>query len=131
MKSLQPLAVLSYVLGVVVGFSPSRRQASNSTLGPIHLGIPTSQIASISVSLITFSDEVFDISGISIFGNVNDGSVNCTAESGTGSDALVGPVPIPGEGSRQINLSLITFADEVVDFSNVAVFGDVNDVGCE
>ncbi|KAJ0156891.1 hypothetical protein CTA2_12743 [Colletotrichum tanaceti] len=119
-------------IGGVVGSSPSRRQASNWILGPINLGISTGQIGSISISLVTFSDEVIDISGISIFGNVNDGgSVNCTAESDTGNGALVGPVPIPAEGSRQISLSLVTFADEVIDFSNVSVFGDVNDAGCE
>ncbi|OHW97556.1 ec81 protein [Colletotrichum incanum] len=91
----------------------------------------TGQIDSISVSLVTFADEVIDISGISFFGNINDGLVDCTVESETGNAALIGPVPVSGNGLRQINLSLVTFADEVIDFSNIAIFGDVNDSGCE
>ncbi|KAK2731405.1 hypothetical protein CKAH01_09053 [Colletotrichum kahawae] len=133
MQSLQLRKALPVLLAALaMGTSVSTRQSSSlSLLGPINLGIPSIDISSISISLVTFADEVIDISGISIFGNVNDGTVNCTSTTDETDASVVGPVSVPAEGATQINLSLITFGDEVVDFSNVAIFGDVNDVGCD
>ncbi|KAH9216577.1 hypothetical protein DL95DRAFT_460165 [Leptodontidium sp. 2 PMI_412] len=79
----------------------------------------------INISLITFQDEVFDISNISIFGTVNDGSVNCTSpEPEAGDEVLVGPARV--EQSVVVNVdtitvSLITFGDEVFDISNISI----------
>ncbi|KAH9226483.1 hypothetical protein K456DRAFT_1850423 [Colletotrichum gloeosporioides 23] len=133
MHSLQLRKASSALLAslAVTSSVTTRQSPSLSLIGPINLGIPSIDISSISISLVTFADEVIDISGISIFGNVNDGTVNCTANTDETDTAVVGPVSVPAEGATQINLSLITFGDEVIDFSNVAIFGDVNDVGCD
>ncbi|KAF6823690.1 hypothetical protein CMUS01_10575 [Colletotrichum musicola] len=109
----------------------NRQTVTPSLLGPVNLGLPSTQIDSINISLVTVTDEVFDISGISIFGNVNDGSMNCTAEAEASDAAVLGPVALPAGGTRRINLSLITFGDEVFDISNIAIFGDVSDGGCD
>lgn len=106
-----------------------RQENPNSvTMGPVE--VPPGGIRSASASLVTFADEVVDISNISIFGDVNDGNVNCTtAEAGPGDNALNRPV-LTGEMDAGSS-SIVTFGDEVVDISGISVFGDVNDVGCE
>lgn len=133
MRLSQPRTLASFLLAPVSSGQKlgNRQTVTPSLLGPVNLGVPSTQIDSISISLITFADEVFDISGISIFGNVNDGSMNCTAETEAADAAVLGPVTLPAEGAREINLSLITFGDEVFDISNIAIFGDVNDGGCD
>ncbi|KZL87203.1 fad dependent oxidoreductase superfamily [Colletotrichum incanum] len=91
MVSTKAMKVLPCLLWATVGYCSARGQTSNSILGPINIGMSTGQIDSISVSLVTFADEVIDISGISFFGNINDGLVDCTVESETGNAALIGP----------------------------------------
>ncbi|KAH6719685.1 hypothetical protein BKA61DRAFT_667606 [Leptodontidium sp. MPI-SDFR-AT-0119] len=64
-----------------------KRQSSGLLFDILNLPIAGISIREINISLITFQDEVFDISNILIFGTVNDGSVNCTSpepEAGDG-----------------------------------------------
>lgn len=114
------------------------RQVSSGTLfGPITL--PSVQISNISLTLFNFADEVFDISSISIFGDINV-SGNCNeapdapAEPATRPDSTVvlGPVTLPSSITvTNIEATLFNFADEVFDISSISIFGDINDGSCE
>ncbi|TDZ34559.1 hypothetical protein C8035_v010794 [Colletotrichum spinosum] len=133
MSSLQTslLLMLASLTATQAARQQPRQTVSQSLLGPVVINLPSIQIDSISISLVTFADEVIDISGISIFGNVNDGTMNCTSATESGDAAVLGPVSVGEATVREINLSLLTFGDEVIDISNIAIFGDVNDVGCD
>ncbi|KAI1841291.1 hypothetical protein JX265_005766 [Neoarthrinium moseri] len=114
-----------------------RRQVEQGTLfGPVTL--PTTPlISNISVSLINFNDEVFDISSISVFGDIND--MGCeeaednAPESHSGQNVVLGPADAPWSSAliRDVEISLINFNDEVFDISSISIFGDVNDGDCQ
>ncbi|KAF2223293.1 hypothetical protein BDZ85DRAFT_107162 [Elsinoe ampelina] len=110
-----------------------KRQTDWSTLlGPI-LTPSDSRVVNIDVSIVTFNDEVVDMSNVAIFGNVVDGNVVCTNTVEAGDEIVVGEVPSAQQvgGITSITVSLLTFVDEVVDISNVAIFGDVTATDCE
>ncbi|KAL5326631.1 hypothetical protein ACEPPN_004318 [Leptodophora sp. 'Broadleaf-Isolate-01'] len=102
-----------------------KRQSSGLLFDILNLPIAGISIREINISLITFQDEVFDISNISIFGTVNDGSVNCTSpEPEAGDEVLVGPARVEQSvvfNVDTITVSLITFGDEVFDISNISI----------
>ncbi|KAH6621812.1 hypothetical protein C7974DRAFT_377478 [Boeremia exigua] len=113
------------------------RQLSLGTLfGPITL--PSVQISNISLTLFNFGDEVFDISSISIFGDINDGgacseAADAPAEPTTrpGQTVILGPANVPLTISfTNVQATLFNFQDEVFDISSISVFGDVNDGSC-
>ncbi|KAF4551868.1 Hypothetical protein D9617_12g037580 [Elsinoe fawcettii] len=133
-------AQASQVLGRAISMNPQysakaalmRRQTDWATLlGPI-LTPRSGQVTNINVSILTFADEVIDISNVAIVGNVIDGNVVCTNNVQPGSEIVIGNVPSDQQagGIVNINVSLVTFQDEVVDFSNVAIFGDVASTEC-
>ncbi|KAL0572819.1 hypothetical protein V5O48_009147 [Marasmius crinis-equi] len=95
-------------------------------------------ISNANIRLINFGDEVFDISSISIFGDINDGgceeneneTIQEAAENGQ--QVVLGPASVPVDPSQIQNsqIELINFADEVFDISSITIFGDVNDGTC-
>ncbi|XP_014561953.1 hypothetical protein COCVIDRAFT_85246 [Bipolaris victoriae FI3] len=104
--------------------------------GPFTL--PQVPLSNVALTLVNAQDEVFDISSISIFGDINDGN-NCTelpdapatAANHQGQTVVFGPVNTSGMASiTNISLTLINFQDEVVDISSISVFGDINDGSC-
>lgn len=113
------------------------RQFNLGTLfGPITL--PNIQISNINLTLFNFGDEVFDISSISIFGDIND-SGDCSEaedspaqpETRPGGTVVLGPAVLPaGISITDIQATLINFQDEVFDISSISLFGDINDGGC-
>lgn len=106
-----------------------RRQQNLNSAAQGQVDAPPSGNTSASASPVNFQDEVIDISSISIFGDVNDGGSNCTAEVEPGNDA---PLESAAASDTSTTSSQgVTFGDEVVDISGISVFGDVNDVGCD
>jgi hypothetical protein len=114
------------------------RQATTGTLfGP--LTFPDINFSNASITLINFNDEVFDISSISIFGDINDGGCE---ESTPESEAVesqqptrtsvFGPVSMPWNvvDIRDSRITLVNFNDEVFDISSISVFGNINDGAC-
>jgi hypothetical protein len=121
---------------------PLKRQSSSgggTLFGPITF--PGINFSNASITLVNFNDEVFDISSISIFGDINDGSGDCT-EATPESDAaaneqptrtaVLGPAQLPWSAVdvSSAQVTLINFNDEVFDISSISVFGDVNDGVC-
>ncbi|ETS75472.1 hypothetical protein PFICI_12416 [Pestalotiopsis fici W106-1] len=113
-----------------------RQSAQGILFGPITL--PTAPLVSnITINLINFNDEVFDISSISVFGDINDGGcgeVEDTApESYAGQSVVLGPTSAAWDAALISNaqVSLINFNDEVFDISSISVFGDINDGVCQ
>lgn len=114
----------------------SRQIGSGTLLGPITL--PSIQVSNISISLFNFGDEVFDISSISIFGDINDsGQCNQAAdapaqpETRPGGTVVLGPANLPGSISfTNVQISLFNFQDEIFDISSISVFGNINDGSC-
>ncbi|KAH7069330.1 hypothetical protein FB567DRAFT_614872 [Paraphoma chrysanthemicola] len=113
---------------------PSRQVGSGTLFGPITL--PSIQVSNISITLFNFGDEVFDISSISIFGDINDaGECEQTgagdAPPPPGSEVVLGPIVMPGSISvSNIAVTFFNFADEVFDISSISIFGDINDGVC-
>lgn len=78
-----------------------------------------------NVTLFSFSDKVFDISSISIFGDINDNgecneAADAPAEPDTrsGSTVVLGPARVPGSISiTDVQVTLFNFDDEVFDIS--------------
>lgn len=108
----------------------STRQNNFESTASNSVEVSPSRNVSASAPDINFADEVIDISNISIFGDVNDGSTNCTAEAESGDSTLPQPAP-DSESVAGSPQGGVTFGDEVVDISGISVFGDVNDVGCD
>ncbi|KAJ4983197.1 hypothetical protein SVAN01_11297 [Stagonosporopsis vannaccii] len=114
----------------------SRQLDSRTLFGPITL--PSIQISNISLTLFNFGDEVFDISSISIFGDVNDGGAcneaadaPAEAETRPGGTVVLGPANLPVSISfTDLQVTLFNFQDEVFDISSISVFGDINDGSC-
>ncbi|EMD87603.1 hypothetical protein COCC4DRAFT_22306 [Bipolaris maydis ATCC 48331] len=101
--------------------------------GPFTL--PQVPLSNVALTLVNAQDEVFDVSSISIFGDINDGN-NCTelsdspatAANRQGQTVVFGPVNTSGMASiTNISLTMINFQDEVFDVSSISVFGDIND----
>ena len=114
----------------------SRQVDLNTLFGPITL--PSVQISNINITLFNFGDEVFDISSISIFGDINDNG-DCSEaadapaqpETRPGGTVVLGPASIPASiNITDIQVSLFNFQDEVFDISSISLFGDVNDGSC-
>jgi hypothetical protein len=108
------------------------------TVVSIFITLPRAPLVSnITINLINFNDEDFDISRISVFGDTNDGEceeVEDTAlESYAGQSVVLGPAGAPWDAALISNaqVSLINFNDEVFDISSISVFGDINDDVCE
>lgn len=114
----------------------SRQVGLGTLFGPITL--PSIQISNINLTLFNFGDEVFDISSISIFGDINDsGECNKAAdapaepETRPGSTVVLGPASVPGSISvTDVQVTLFNFDDEVFDISSISMFGDINDGSC-
>jgi hypothetical protein len=93
----------------------------------------------INLSFTLFNDEVFDISSISFFGDINDGS-SSEAATTPESDTAAG-VQLPGSSmfgqipwswpwplaEPSTNIEVVVFNDEVFDISSISVFGNIND----
>lgn len=131
------LGAVAYTLPFISTKAIQTRQIGSGTLfGPITL--PAIQISNISLTFINFGDEVFDISSISIFGDINDGGecneapdAPASPESRPSSTVVLGPVNVPASIIfSDIQVTLINFADEVFDISSISVFGDINDGSC-
>ncbi|KAJ8106637.1 hypothetical protein OPT61_g9405 [Boeremia exigua] len=138
------LALLQLLPSGITHASPSAsrktvesRQLNLGTLfGPITL--PPVQISNISLTLFNFGDEVFDISSISIFGDINDGGECNEAEDAPadpetrpGDTVVLGPAILPAAISvTNVQVTLFNFADEVFDISSISIFGDINDGTC-
>lgn len=113
------------------------RQGGQGILfGPITL--PTTPLVSnITINLINFNDEVFDISSISVFGDINDGGCeeaeDTVPESYAGQSVVLGPTSAPWDAALISNaqVSLINFNDEVFDVSSISIFGDISDGVCQ
>ncbi|KAH7076389.1 hypothetical protein BKA63DRAFT_564782 [Paraphoma chrysanthemicola] len=111
-----------------------RQVGSNTLFGPITL--PSIEVSNIQITLFNFGDEVFDISSISVFGDINDGGDCEETEGGDapptpGSEVVLGPVLVPGSISvTDIEVTFFNFADEVFDISSISIFGDINDGVC-
>jgi len=113
------------------------RQLGLGTLfGPFTL--PQVPLSNVALTLVNAQDEVFDISSMSIFGDIND-SNNCTqvpdapatAANHQGQIVVFGPVNTSGMASiTNMSITLINFQDEVFDISSISVFGDINDGSC-
>ena len=141
-------SILPYLLHVYTGVAAyslpststkviqSRQLGSGTLFGPITL--PSVAISNISLTLFNFGDEVFDISSISIFGDINDGGECNQAEDAPadpetrpGSTVVLGPANVPGSISfTDVQATLFNFQDEVFDISSISVFGDINDGSC-
>lgn len=139
MHSVGTLALLCSLAIVKPSFSafhesrdPSRPRQIElpALLGPVDLPTIPSNISNITVNIITFQDEIFDISSISVFGNINDGT-NCSAETDNdeADSAILGPVILPSTTGniRDISINVLTFGDEIFDISSISIFGDIND----
>ena len=120
--------------------SPTRIQSRQLDLGTLFgpITLPSVQISNISLTLFNFGDEVFDISSISIFGDINDaGACNEAAdapappETRPGGTVVLGPANVPASISiTDVQVTLFNFQDEVLDISSISVFGDINDGTC-
>ncbi|EKD19158.1 uncharacterized protein L3040_007269 [Drepanopeziza brunnea f. sp. 'multigermtubi'] len=111
-----------------------KRQSPGTLSDILGLPISTLNIRETNLTLATFNDEVIDISNISLFGTVNDGSFNCTPEAIVRARAVDRSVTSPATATVNIGsltITLLTFGDEVIDISGISIFGDVNDNGCE
>ncbi|KAI9050173.1 hypothetical protein LZ554_006314 [Drepanopeziza brunnea f. sp. 'monogermtubi'] len=114
--------------------SNMKRQSPGTLFDILGLPILTLNIQQTNLSLVTFNDEVLDLSNISLFGTVNDGSFNCTPEAVVRARAVDRSVTSPAGATinlGSLTISLLTFSDEVIDISGISIFGDVNDNGCE
>jgi uncharacterized protein YjbI with pentapeptide repeats len=115
----------------------TRQSRSGTLFGPLTFsGI---NFSNASITLVNFNDEVFDISSISIFGDINDGGCEeSTPESEAAASeqptrtSVFGPVSMPWSAADVSNaqITLINFNDEVFDISSISVFGDINDGAC-
>ena len=111
------------------------RAVLDSTSSGTLVGFPR-----INLSFTLFNDEVFDISSISFFGDINDGSSSEAATTPEPSNTAVGAQP-PGSlmfgqipwswpwpvAEPSTNIEVVVFNDEVFDISSISVFGDIND----
>jgi hypothetical protein len=113
------------------------RQSTGTLFGP--LTFPSFNFSNASITLVNFNDEVFDISSISVFGNINDGGCEETtpeAEEAASQQptrtSVFGPVSMPWNvvDLRDARITLVNFNDEVFDISSISVFGDINDGSC-
>ncbi|KAF1819053.1 uncharacterized protein K489DRAFT_72645 [Dissoconium aciculare CBS 342.82] len=119
---------------------PLKRQLGSgggTLFGPITF--PGINFSNASITLVNFNDEVFDISSISIFGDINDGGcTEATPESDAAASeqptrtSVFGPAQLPWSAVdvSSAQITLVNFNDEVFDISSISVFGDVNDGVC-
>jgi hypothetical protein len=124
-----------FILSIATVFLLIARRALDMTSTGNLFGLPN-----INLSFTLFNDEVFDVSSISLFGDINDGSSSEAAMTPE-SDNAVGGQPagslmfgriLPWSwpwsfAEPSTNIEVVIFNDEVFDISSISVFGDIND----
>lgn len=143
MAPLSPLLTLVTTTFPLILATPTAHAPRQSTglvgalFGPLTIPVGSS-IQNANLTLVNFNDEVFDISSISVFGDINDGGCAEAEEEAqpaavdTDRSVILGPADIPWTAAevQSSEVTLINFEDEVFDVSSISIFGDINEGAC-